>query len=252
MELAAVASRDLAKAAAFAKEWGFAKAYGSYDELLADPEIDAVYVPLPTSMRREWVVKAAQRGKHVLCDKPCAASLKELVAMTAACRTAGVQFLDGVMYMHHERLNSMGRYLSDNALGDIRRITSGFSFASPLEWSNIRTQAALEPAGCVGDLGWYTIRWALWALNWEMPTHASAVAHKSTAEGVPLDVSTTLYYADAGKVCTFDCSFTTALRQWAEVAGTKGALFLNLQRLHAFDVILFFNHVSDDVRSSLE
>ena len=226
-ELVAVASRDLPRAQAFANAWGFARAYGSYEELLADETIDAVYIPLPTALRAEWAIKAGEAGKHVLCDKPCAVSFDELARMTTACRQRGTQFMDGVMFMHHDRLGHMERYLRDPAaLGEVHRVTSGFTFAGSSEFraTNIRTDAALEPAGCIGDLGWYTIRWALFALNYELPTHASAVAHVATPGGVPLDVSATLYYADAGKVATFDCGFTTALRQWCEVAGTGGIL----------------------------
>ena len=97
VELVAVASRDLAKAQAFATAWGFGRAYGSYEELLADPTVEAVYIPLPTAMRLEWVVKAGAAGKHVLCDKPCAVSLGELEKMTAAVAASGKQFMDGVM-----------------------------------------------------------------------------------------------------------------------------------------------------------
>lgn len=97
---AVVGSRDLAKAEAYAKEWGFENgAKGSYDEVIADPSVQAVYIPLPTSLRAQWALKAAAAGKHILMDKPCATSLAELQAVASACKQHGVQLMDGVMFM---------------------------------------------------------------------------------------------------------------------------------------------------------
>ena len=107
VQLLAVASRDLDKAKAFAEAWGFERAYGSYDELISDPDIEAVYVPLPTGLHKQWVIAAAKARKHVLCDKPCALSLAELTEMTQACNEAGVQFMDNTMFMHNQRLVEM-------------------------------------------------------------------------------------------------------------------------------------------------
>lgn len=91
---------------------------------------------------------------------------------------------------------------------------------------DIRTKASLEPLGCIGDLAWYCVRFAGWAFAWDSPTHASAIAHEVNREGVPISATGTLYFT-GGRVATFDCGFTTAFRQWAEVAGTTGSVALD-------------------------
>jgi predicted dehydrogenase len=225
-EIVAVASRSLEKAREWAASRDVRKAYGSYEELLADPEIDAVYIPLPTSLHKEWVGKAAAAGKHVLVEKPCALNLPELEGMIRACSAAGVVWMDGVMFMHHDRQHMMMDMLRKGELGTLRRLDSGFSFCADKAFleSNIRVQADLDRLGALGDLGWYQARFALCAFDLELPTHVTAVAHASTAGGVPIDVSVCMYYAGNEKVATFDSSFRTGFRQWVEVAGTAGAL----------------------------
>ena len=147
-------------------------ALGSYEELLASKNVDAVYIPLPTALRQEWVVRAANSGKHVICEKPCAVSSANLEEMISACKKNNVQFMDGVMFMHNRRLDQIRAVLDDGAsIGQIKRIVAQFSFPGSEEFfrKNIRVNAALEPAGCLGDLGWYDIRFALWAMNWQLP-----------------------------------------------------------------------------------
>ena len=177
--VAAVASRDLRRSRRFIKECQAQapfrpapRALGSYEELLAAPDVDAVYIPLPTGIRGHWVKRAAEAGKHVVCEKPCATSVAELAEMLDACRRNQVQFMDGVMFMHSRRLERIREVLDDGqTVGPIRRITSAFTFRADEEFfaSNIRAQSELEPHGCLGDLGWYCIRFALWAMNWKLP-----------------------------------------------------------------------------------
>ena len=181
--VAAVASRDLQRSRRFIKAcqaqvpFGPApRAFGSYEELLAAPEIDAVYIPLPTGIRGHWVKRAAAAGKHVICEKPCATSVVELVEMLDTCQRNRVQFMDDVMFMHSRRLERIREVLDDGqTIGPIRRITSAFTFRAEEEFfvSNIRAQSDLEPDGCLGDLGWYCIRFALWAMNWKVPQQSN-------------------------------------------------------------------------------
>ncbi len=148
-------------------------ALGSYEELLASDSVDAVYIPLPTGLRKEWVIRAANAGKHVLCEKPCGTSAIELREMIDACESNKVQFMDGVMYMHTLRLSELRKTLDDpGSIGDIRRIATQFSFCADDEFKsgNIRTDSRLEPHGCLGDLGWYTIRFILWTMSFQLPT----------------------------------------------------------------------------------
>src|SRR5262249_25213567 len=139
----------------------------SYDDLLKRPDVDAVYIPLPTGIRREWVVKAANAGKHVLCEKPCGPDAKELRVMLDACKAKNVQFMDGVMFMHGKRLPLLQSVIDDGAtVGQLRRIATQFSFAAGEEFlkGNIRVSSALEPLGALGDLGWYNIRFTLFVM----------------------------------------------------------------------------------------
>lgn len=205
---------------------------GDYDSLLQRTDIDAVYIPLPTGIRKDWVLKAARAGKHVLCEKPCAVRADDLSEMIEACRKHRVQFMDGVMYMHSARLAEMRRALDDpDNVGQVKRIHCQFSFCPPSEFfeSNIRTASDLEPHGCLGDLGWYTIRFALWTMRWALPTHVSGrmlerIQRPGSDRAVPLEFSAELFFP--GVTASFYCSFRTHHQEWANVSGTKGYLYV--------------------------
>jgi len=224
-------------------------ALGSYDELLARDDVDAVYVPLPTGVRKEWVLKAAEAGKHVLVEKPVGVTAADVREMLAACDRSRVQFMDGVMFMHSRRLEALRRTLDDGeSVGRIRRIAAQFSFPAPEGFlqENIRGDSRLEPDGCLGDLGWYTIRFALWAMKYEMPTGVTArllaeAGPSGRADKVPFEVSGELSFA-GGVSAAFYCSFLTANEQWACVSGTKGLV-------HLPDFVLPF--FGDEVRFDL-
>ena len=236
-QVVAVASRNLERCQNFVDELQsvapFAekpKAYGSYEELLADDNVDAVYIPLPTGIRKEWVIKAAQAGKHVLCEKPCAGSAGDLAEMLDACETNNVQFMDGVMFMHSHRYNEIRKVLDDGqSVGKLKRIHMNFSFNAPNEFrsDNIRTDVNLEPQGALGDLGWYCIRFALWAKNYEMPKWVSGrILDDVQREGqtpVPMEFSGELIWND-GTSASFYNSFQTTMQQWANISGTHGFL----------------------------
>lgn len=239
--LTAVASRDVAKAQQFIDECNahsFMKtkpiALGSYEELLKRPDIDAVYMPIPTGLRKEWVIRAAEAGKHVLAEKPVGCNSAEVKEMIAACKKNGVQFMDGVMFMHSQRLNKMREVFNDGgSIGEIRRITSQFSFSSDEEFtkSNIRVSGELEPLGALGDLGWYNIRFSLWVMKYQMPQRVSGrmladVKRSDSRSAVPLEFSGELFFAN-GVTASFFCSFKTCTQQWAIVSGKKG--FLQIQ-----------------------
>jgi predicted dehydrogenase len=236
--LVAVASRDGERARRFITECqadapfdAAPAAFGSYDALLERSDVDAVYIPLPTGVRKEWVVRAANAGKHVVCEKPCAPNVADLRAMLEACRRNKVQFMDGVMFMHSRRLDRMGEALSDSkSVGQIKRIQSAFSFRGSEEFfsTNIRAHSGLEPLGCLGDLGWYCIRFALWAMKWRMPQQVCGrlldrLGRKDSPSPVPTEFSGELLF-EGGVSAGFYCSFVTELEQWAKVSGTAGSL----------------------------
>ncbi len=246
--VSAVASRDIKKSRKFIDEcqrkFAFAKkphAFGSYDELLASPDVDAVYIPLPTGLRKEWVVRAAKAGKHVVCEKPCAVDAAHLEKMISVCAKNRVQFMDGVMFMHNPRLPEVRKFMDDGkSVGEIRRISSVFSFFGGGNFfrDNIRADGALEPAGCLGDLGWYCIRFTLWAMNWKLPrTVTGKILSQSTATGgrvpAPVEFSAELFF-DGGVSADFYCSFIAERQQWVSVIGKKGYLWMP-DFVHPFD-----------------
>ena len=234
--LTAVASRDTVRGEQFINESQAAApqavrphVIAGYEALLASPDIDAVYIPLPTGLRAEWVIRAARAGKHVLCEKPCATSADELARMLAACREYNIQFMDGVMFMHHPRLAQIRAVLDDGvSTGQIRRLMSIFSFhvGDAFFQNNIRVHQQLEPAGCLGDLGWYCLRFALWAMNWQAPCEVTGRILSSGGHGsaaVPHEFSGELFFPDdvsAG----FYSSFIAPNQHWVNVSGTKGWL----------------------------
>jgi predicted dehydrogenase len=237
--LVAVASRDLGRAQSFIAECQASaphatvpEAMDNYEALLARTDIDAVYIPLPTGLRKEWVIRAAQAGKHVLVEKPVGVNAADVAEMIAACEKHRVQFMDGVMFMHGSRLKRL-REVVDRDVGKIRHIATQFSFLSDEEFqrTNIRAHGILEPLGCLGDLGWYCLRFTLWAMNYAVPAQVMGrilAETRQTADSppVPLEFTGTLTYAD-GASASFYCSFTTTNAQWAVVSGSKGLLQLS-------------------------
>jgi predicted dehydrogenase len=236
-DLAAVASRDRSRAEQFIRECQAdvpltpaPAACASYQELLERKDVDAVYIPLPTGIRKEWVIRAAESGKHVLCEKPCAMNSADLKAMLEACWKNKVQFMDGVMFMHSARLPLMRRTLDEQTIGQVTRITSQFSFKASGDFlaGNIRVSSDLEPLGCLGDLGWYNIRLTLWVMNETLPERVSGrilTQHGRADSGapVPIDFSGEMFWP-GGTSASFYCSFLTQNQQWGIVSGTEGYL----------------------------
>lgn len=257
--VSAVASREIERSRQFIAECQSdtpmevcPKPLGSYEELLASNEVDAVYVPLPTGLRKEWVIRAAEAGKHVVCEKPCASNAADLREMLHACQRNRVQFMDGVMFMHSRRLDRMRDILTDGvSVGPVKRITSAFSFAGDEDFfsKNIRTDGVLEPYGCLGDLGWYNIRLALWVMNEQMPKSVTGrllaqTGARKDAPPVPSEFSGELFF-ESGVSSGFYCSFQTHDEQWAIINGAKGYL-----RLSDFVVPFFGSEVAFDLNNT--
>jgi predicted dehydrogenase len=235
-ELVAVASRSQERAQQYIDECQAQvphptapTAVAGYEELLARDDVDAVYIPLPTGLRKEWVIKAARAGKHVMCEKPCGVTTSDVEEIVAACEASNVQFMDGVMFMHSRRLDALRETIDDgSSIGQLRRVATGFSFHAPPEFleGNIRVSSALEPAGCLGDLGWYNIRFTLWVMNYAMPKAVtgrllSTIKSDISDEPTPTEFSGELLF-DGGVSAGFYCSFLTEHQQWAHISGTKG------------------------------
>ncbi|XP_027923421.1 uncharacterized oxidoreductase At4g09670-like [Vigna unguiculata] len=231
--LNAVGSRSLDKARAFAAANGFpagAKVYGSYEAVLDDPEVDVVYLPLPTSLHVRWAVLAASKKKHVLLEKPVALNVAEFDEIIAACESNGVQLMDGTMWMHHPRTSTMKEFLSDvNRFGQLRSIHSNFTFRANADFleNDIRVKPDLDALGALGDAGWYCLRAILWAANYELPKTVIASRNPEHNQvGVILACGATLYWED-GKAATFYCSFLSNTSTDITALGTKGTLHVH-------------------------
>ena len=223
-ELLAVASRSAERAESWATEHGADRAYGSYEALLADPDIDAVYIPLPPTMHNEWAIKAAKAGKHVLSEKPLTVDEAEAVAMADACRDNGVQLMDGVMWVHHDWTGAVKKLQNDGTLGELRHVSASFSFnwgpTVPLD--NIRAQKDLG-GGALGDLGYYCVRGILWAFE-EMPE--AVFARGRYANDVDVEMTGTLLFS-GNRTASFNCGFTMAPRATLELGGSDKALWID-------------------------
>jgi predicted dehydrogenase len=217
-QLAAIAGRDGRSAAAWAAEFGIPKHYDSYEALIADPDIDAVYIPLPNELHRPWTERAAAAGKHVLCEKPLALDAADAAPMIDACRNAGVTLMEAFMWRHHPRVAHARKLLADGALGELRLVKMDFSF--DIDRSDWRLDAA-RGGGALYDLGCYGINVARTFTQAE-PTEIVARA-KYFSPGVDSTMSMLLRFpGDA--TALLDCSFEVPYRNRFEIVGTKGAI----------------------------
>jgi len=239
--ISAIGSRSLEKAVAFASENHFpesAKVYGSYDAVLDDPDVDAVYVPLPTSLHIRWAVLAAEKKKHVLLEKPVALNVGELDTILAACESSGVQFMDATMWMHHPRTAKMKQLLSDEQrFGGLNSVHSTLTYLADDDFlkNDIRVNPNLDSLGALGDIGWYCIRAILWANDYEIPNTVTAFRDPTYNEsGVILSCGASLNWKTEGKFATFYCSFLSNIFMDIIALGTKGNF-----RVH--DFVIPFN-----------
>jgi predicted dehydrogenase len=219
-ELVAIASRSKEKAAAAADAAGIPAAHGSYEALLADPQVQAVYVPLPNHLHAEWTRKAADAGKHVLCEKPLTPDAASAAEVVAYCRAKGVRLLDGFMWPHHPRTKQLKAFLDGGGIGRVRAVNAAFTFTlTGLPTSNIRMQPEAAGGGLL-DVGCYPV-YAIRHFLGAEPVEAYATA--TFVNGVDVALAGVLTFAD-GITAHFDCGFTRPLRTWVEVVGTEAVV----------------------------
>lgn len=222
-EVVAVASRDLDRAERFATDHEIPTAYGDYDTLLADPGIDAVYIPLPNRLHAEWTVRAAEAGKHILCEKPLAMDAAECELMEAAADAAGVVLMEAFMYRFHPRTRRVLELLQAGAVGEVRSIRSAFTFRLRNS-DNIRLSAELG-GGALMDVGCYCVNVSR-TLAGSEPVAAQASARwtgNSPLKGVDDELTGVLHFP-GGVTAHFDCALTQERWEFYEVAGTDGVL----------------------------
>lgn len=228
-ECRALASRDEAKLAEVrAKFPDVAQTYRDYDALLRDPEVDAVYIPLPNSLHHEWAVRAAEHGKHVLCEKPLALTATECREMIGACSKCGVTLMEAFMYRYTERTRQVAEVLRSGVLGDIRQVNSTFRFflANP---ASIKLRPELG-GGALYDVGCYPVNFIGLVLDTATqrapgtgPTPESVAVECVRTGGVDVEFSALLRYP-GGVLAALHCGFGAHKRVLAEIIGTKGVL----------------------------
>lgn len=217
--VAAVASRDLGRAQAFARECGIGRALGSYEALLADPDIDAIYNPLPNTLHAAWSIRAAEAGKHVLCEKPLATTAADARAMFAAARRHRVHLVEGYPYLAQPQTLKLRELIAAGAIGKLRliRATFGVPFSDA---SNIRLKPDLG-GGALLDAGSYPLS-LVRVIAGARPTRVSAVA-RWTETGVDQTLLATLEFA-SGLLAQISCSFATAYHRHAHIVGDAGSV----------------------------
>lgn len=219
-EAAAIASRS-AKVHEVAEALNIPKAYESYEELLDDPEIDAVYIPLPNHLHKEWVFKAAAKGKHILCEKPAALNAEEAEEMIEACLASNVKFMEAFMYQLHPQHVRVKEIMASGEIGDVKLIRSSHSFHLENRTDDIRMDKSMG-GGSIYDLGCYSIQ-AIRHLADAEPVEVRVVSGLDPETGVDMLASAYLVL-DNGMTGIFDCSFDMVSRNEYEVIGTKGTI----------------------------
>ncbi len=216
----AVASRDAAKAAEFAKTFSLPRHLGSYEALLTDPAIDAIYIPLPNSLHAEWAIKAAQAGKHILCEKPLALSRAEAQSMFDAARLNGVLLIESYPYAFQPQFGEMVSLLRSGAIGDIQSIQACFGFTLLTPAGNIRMQPEMG-GGALLDAGSYPVSLVRKVMG-EAPIKVIAESVR-TETGVDISTVATLFFTH-GRTAQISCGMNVANHRRATLVGTQGTI----------------------------
>lgn len=217
--LLAIASES-GKAREAADEFSIPRAHDSFTALLEDPEVEAVYIPLPNSLHAHWTIGAAQHGKHVLCEKPAALSLEDARRMQHACDEHGVYLVEGYMYRHHPQHRRVQELLQEGAIGQLRHVRGHFSFPLDLEAPSIKLDRGLG-GGSLNDVGCYPLNVIRRLLG--MPASVTVVGDLEPKCGVDLSASGILHFAD-GRLAEFTSSFCQTLHHRYELIGTHGSI----------------------------
>ncbi len=221
-EVIAVASRNPDRARAFAREYAIPRAYGNYDALLADPDVDAVYIPLPNHLHKPWTIRALAAGKHVLCEKPMALDTREAEEMAAAAREYGRLLMEAVMYRFHPRIEQAVALLQSGVIGPptVVRSTFTFRYYDPRDYRFSPEMGG----GALMDVGVYCITAARLMLGAE-PDFVAARATFDEDTGVDMTESVVMGFP-GGRMATFVSSFALAPHAGIEVLGPAGSLYI--------------------------
>jgi xylose dehydrogenase (NAD/NADP) len=221
VELIAVASRDGGRAERYAEEWGIERAYGSYDALFEDPDVEAVYISLPNTMHCEWSIRAVEAGKHVLCEKPMSRHAQEVEAAFDAAERAGRLLMEAFMYRHNPQTHRLRELVADGAIGDLRLVRSAFSY-SLHDAENIRLRTEVD-GGSLMDVGCYCVSGS--RLLAGEPELVFGRQHLGPTGTDWVFAGTMVFPGDV--VALFDCGTSLPERDELEAVGAEGSLFLD-------------------------
>jgi len=219
----AIASRSPERARATADTLGITKSYGSYEELLGDPEIEAVYIPLPNHLHPEWAISSAEAGKHVLCEKPLATSSAVAKQMVDAAERSGVKLMEAFMYRLHPMWAEVRRLIADGAVGELRAIQSFFSYHN-IDPDDIRNRVDAG-GGALHDIGCYPVNVARMLFDAE-PSDVIATIQRDPEFGT--DVLTSAVLGFDGRHAGFTCSTQLEDDQRVHIYGTGGRLVVEI------------------------
>jgi predicted dehydrogenase len=216
--IVAIASRDEARARQAAAELDIPRWHDSYEALLADTEVDAVYIPLPNHLHPEWTMAAARAGKHVLCEKPLATNAADAERMIRVCEDSGVRLMEAFMYRLHPSWTALREVVSSGRLGELMAIQSWFSYFND-DASNIRNMVEAG-GGALFDIGCYQVNLSRMLMA-EEPERVQASIRRDPAVGVDILTSAILDFK-GGRMATFTCSIRTEDDQRVHVYGSRG------------------------------
>lgn len=222
--LAAIASRDGSRAADWARRFGFARAHASYEALLDDPAVDAVYNPLPNDLHAPWSIRALRAGKHVLCEKPMALNADEVRAMIEAAEAGGLRLMEGFMYKFHPQIAVALDLARGGALGGLRTVHASFTFRFARDGANYRWSPA-QGGGALYDVGCYTVSIARLFFGAE-PVAVSAAARVDPVTGVDMTTAALLEFP-GGRFASCDASFEAQFQSRLLAVGADGLLRLD-------------------------
>jgi len=221
-EVVAVASRDASRARQYASEHGIPRSFGDYESLLASPDVDAVYIPLPNHLHKEWTIKAAGAGKHVLCEKPLGLDAAQAEEMVAACHAAGVTLAEAFQWRHHPHAERTRELLQDGAIGDLRLIEAGFTFPLGRD-GDVRWDPA-KGGGALYDVGCYPVALARYVTGGE-PLSVTAQATWGQTGVDDLLVATLEF--PGGVFAKLHGGFNLPLDRYFRLVGTEGSLLVD-------------------------
>jgi predicted dehydrogenase len=222
-EIVAIASRDAELARGVAADLGIPRAHGSYEALLADPEVDAVYIPLPNHLHAEWTVAAVRAGKHVLCEKPLAMTAADAERMIEAAENAGVHLMEAFMYRHHPSWVAARALVEAGRIGRLSAVQTWFSYFND-DAANIRNIRDFG-GGALFDIGCYAVDLSRMLFEGE-PTRVAASLRRDPSSGVDVLTSAILDFDDG--IASFTCSTRTETDQRVDIYGTDGRISIEI------------------------